>query len=426
MTSPRDRLLREVATRFLGRRAAIVAPVMLLALLGLSHSGAPRSQVAVLSVGFASMFCFFQYEAIESRTKLFSGARVRRSLQITLVGITLACAATGGLASPLLPILFAPVVVGLAAFGLTREHAALPGTLILSIVWIGLATIVAPFPAVPSPHRHVMLAAALLDSLLLVHVGVSAFTHAHAQLVDDLVHAREGLLSQALERTRSVESLGAKVAHEIKNPLASIRGLVELLGERVDNPRDARRLEVLQSEVQRLETLVHEYLTLARPLDALRREQTDLGRLVDEAIALLEGRARAAGVTLRWTAPATPSNEDVDGQRLLLALLNLLVNAIEASPGGATVAVVFAGSSDGPRLEIHDEGAGIAADLLPRLGLPYVTTKEGGTGLGVALARSIIEQHGGRLTFVPRTPCGTIVRIALLPTEDERSPSPEE
>lgn len=413
MTSPRDRLLREVATRFLGQRARIVAPVMVLALVTLGLSGAPRPQLIGIGTGFALMLVFFQLEAVQSRKQLFSALRVRRSLQLTLLGITLGCVATGGLGSPVLPMLFAPVVVGLAAFGIGRAHLALPSSVLLSFAAITLATVVSPFPPIPAPHRHVMAGAALLDALLLVHVGVGAFTRAHAALVDELSRAREGLLHDALSRTRSVESLGTKVAHEIKNPLASIRGLVELLAERIEEPRDARRLEVLRGEVQRLETLVHEYLTLARPLDEIRPAWRDLSGIGEEACALLEGRALAADVALTWSRPAAPIQAAVDEHRLLLVLLNLLVNAIEATPAGGHVELRLTEDVDAPRFVILDDGHGIAADLWARLGQAYVTTKSGGTGLGVALAQRIVEQHGGTLGFAPGEPRGTIVTVTL-------------
>ena len=124
-------------------------------------------------------------------------------------------------------------------------------------------------------------------------------------------------------------------------------------------------------------------------------------------------------------APSLPAGHG-DGQRLTQVLLNVVLNAIQASPRGATVQVNLGFECEGARLTVRDDGIGMTPDVLERIRKPYFTTKEGGTGLGVAVARVLVEQHGGRIEFRSNPGKGTTVTITL-PTKAKpcaRLPNP--
>ena len=146
-------------------------------------------------------------------------------------------------------------------------------------------------------------------------------------------------------RARGLECVGSKVAHELKNPLSAVKGLVQLLARSAADDRSRERLGVIAGEVTRMEGILRDYLTFARPLTDLSPEPVELGPLADEVLAVLEARSEAARVTLR--CKGGPVVADGDPRRLKEALLNLVANALEATPAGGSVEVEVSGDPDG-------------------------------------------------------------------------------
>jgi len=148
--------------------------------------------------------------------------------------------------------------------------------------------------------------------------------------------------------------------------------------------------------------------------------------VVRELAVLLETRAEEAGVTLALTGDAS-LELDADARKLRQALLNIVLNAIQASPRGATVRLAVSRScGEGARITVHDDGTGMTPEVLDRIRKPYFTTKEGGTGLGVAVARGLVEQHGGRLEYksVPGTGTTVTLTLPMKATPCTRLPNP--
>ena len=184
--------------------------------------------------------------------------------------------------------------------------------------------------------------------------------------------------------------MGTKVAHEVRNPLSAIRALVEVLAEKKDNDRDRRRLAVVLGEVDRIDEILRGYLALARPLDRIDPRPCDVGQLVREVAAVIEARAERAGVSLIVDGTAPPML--LDPRRLKEALLNLVLNAIDATaPGGRILlrAAPLAGGA-GATITVEDSGTGMAAEGLAAAGTPCHAQRAGGTGLGLALARVLL------------------------------------
>jgi signal transduction histidine kinase len=205
--------------------------------------------------------------------------------------------------------------------------------------------------------------------------------------------------------------MGAKVAHEVRNPLSAIRGLVEVIAEKNSDERDRKRLGVVLGEVARIDEILRGYLALARPLDQLEPRPADVGQLVREVAAVIEARAERAGVTL--VVEGTSALARIDPRRIKEALLNLLLNAIEATPPGGRVALRASVTGDGVVLSVEDSGPGMPPERLATAGTPFSTGRTGGTGLGLALARQAVEQHGGTLALDSAAGRGTVARLTL-------------
>jgi two-component system, NtrC family, sensor histidine kinase HydH len=224
------------------------------------------------------------------------------------------------------------------------------------------------------------------------------------------------------ERLSALGNMAAAVAHEIRNPLNAVSmGLQRLRVEFQPPETEEYRtlLDVVQGEVRRLNSIVEDFLSLARPL-TLRPEPIPVQALIDEVLLLVGGEARAAGITTeRAIADALPPVE-VDRDRIKQVLLNVTLNAIQAMPGGGTLTVGASASRSALHVDVSDTGSGIAPEVLPRLFEPYVTTKAKGLGLGLAIARRIVEAHGGSIEAENRPEGGSRFRVTL-PLGDPRS-----
>src|SRR5688500_16369588 len=234
-------------------------------------------------------------------------------------------------------------------------------------------------------------------------------------------------LRRRTQRLEAVTELSASLAHEIKNPLASIRSAVEQLGRSARSTVDERTLATLiVRESDRLARLLSEFLDFAR-VQVRTLARVDLGAVARGAAGLAAAHPdRASGVEVLCTAPNEPLVIEGDEDLLHRALFNLALNAVQASPSNGRVRVeiapitgdhVPAGVSfdhGGVALRVSDEGPGIAAEIRDRLFDPFFTTKPGGSGLGLPVVHRAIEAHRG-FVFVDSDECGTRVTV-LLPT----------
>jgi signal transduction histidine kinase len=201
------------------------------------------------------------------------------------------------------------------------------------------------------------------------------------------------------ERLATVGNMAAGVAHELRNPLNAVSmGMQRLRGEFDPAPREdyLRIVDLVQGEVRRLNTIVEEFLSLARPM-ALKREPINVAILLDEVLGLVESEASAAGIGIEREIPAHLAVLHADRDRIKQVLLNLVLNAIQAMPTGGTLGLGASAAGGTLTVTVADTGSGIAPDLLPKVFEPYVTTKAQGLGLGLAIARRIVEAHGGAI-----------------------------
>ena len=222
------------------------------------------------------------------------------------------------------------------------------------------------------------------------------------------------------QRLASVGRLAAGVAHEIRNPLSSIKGFATYFKERYpDAPREQETANIMIAEVDRLNRVVGQLLEFARPV-AVSPQLASLTQLIDNSIKLIEQQAKEKQITVKTLNSARSDRALIDADRISQVLLNLYLNAIESMKPGGTLAVEL--SADGEEsaigIKVSDTGCGIPAEHLPRIFDPYFTTKSTGTGLGLAIAHNIIEAMGGQIKISSRPDKGTTI-ILTLPIKEK-------
>ena len=230
----------------------------------------------------------------------------------------------------------------------------------------------------------------------------------------ELGRQKDQALSQA-DRAAAMLTLASGVAHEIGTPLGVISGRAAQLAARLpEDERNLRLAQTIQEEAEHINHTVRRFLELARG-GTPRTEEFRLGDLARAAAAMVEHRFQKAGVELALDAPGDLPGMHGDFQLLQHLLVNLLLNACDASQGGDRVQVAARQEESRMILEVTDQGKGIPEALAGRVMEPFFTTKpEGrGTGLGLALAREIVRMHRGRITLERVQPRGTRVRVEL-------------
>lgn len=233
----------------------------------------------------------------------------------------------------------------------------------------------------------------------------------------DLSHLKE--MEERLKRTdrlAAVGQLAAGLAHEIRNPLASISGSVQLLSENTAHSSEDRHLmNIVVKEADRLNHLLQEFLVFARPSQPVK-ECFKASELVLELTDLCMGDRRFAGIDVQRSCP-----DDAvlygDRRQLRQALWNLLINAAEAMPTGGSLNFSYDPLTQG--LIVADSGDGVPPDLRQKIYDPFFTTKDHGTGLGLATVHSIVEAHGGTLDLENSTEGGAKFIIHLPSVENE-------
>ncbi len=217
------------------------------------------------------------------------------------------------------------------------------------------------------------------------------------------------------QRLVTVGRLAAGVAHEIRNPLSSIKGFATYFRERYrENEQDAQTASILIQEVDRLNRVVGQLLEFSRPVSILPRP-VRLDRLIADIVKLVESQARAKGVTVAIEHRPGMPEVLLDADRLNQVLLNLFLNGIEAMDRGGVLTVRVDEAADSRRLEIRvsDTGCGIRPEDLSHIFEPYFTTKPSGTGLGLAIAHNIIEAMGAEIAVQSVPGAGTTFTLKV-------------
>jgi two-component system sensor histidine kinase HydH len=246
--------------------------------------------------------------------------------------------------------------------------------------------------------------------------GDDGVSMGHIILFSDLTEIQE--LKREVERSQRLASLGrlaAGIAHEIRNPLSSIKGFATYFGERYqDVPEDRKTAEIMVKEVERLNRVIGQLLEFARPL-AVKKKPTSLETMIHHSLKMIERDAQAKHIRVETDLSLDVSDVQIDPDRMNQVFLNLYLNAIEAMDDGGTLSVTMNQRKDlkSVRITVSDTGSGIEKEDLVHVFDPYFTTKQSGTGLGLAIVHNIIEAHKGEVRVVSETGRGTSVKIIL-------------
>jgi PAS domain S-box-containing protein len=249
-----------------------------------------------------------------------------------------------------------------------------------------------------------------------VHLSVGEFEIDGEMHFTGMLHdlSRRTELEEQLREATALARLGemaAVIAHEVKNPLAAVRGAVQVIGTRLPpGGNDGAIVKEILSRIDGLNDLIQDLLIFARP-PAPKPVRTDLRSLLDAVVALLKRDPALSEVDVQMTGTVTPVMADPN--LLTIVLQNLVINAAQAMQGRGPIRVTLTETDGWQHVEIADRGPGLPAEIRANLFRPFKTTKARGTGLGLATARRLMELHHGRITVVSPEGGGTVATISV-------------
>ncbi|PYX80689.1 MAG: PAS domain-containing sensor histidine kinase [Acidobacteria bacterium] len=216
-------------------------------------------------------------------------------------------------------------------------------------------------------------------------------------------------------RLAAIGRLASGVGHEVKNPINAIVVHLEVLRQKLQqmDPDTRRHMDVIASEIQRLDRVVQMLIDFTRPVE-LRLTDIDLSRIVDEVLSLASPDAERHGVRVIRQLAAETLPVRVDADLLKQALLNVVLNGVQAMPQGGNLEVAARRAGDREIvIEVRDQGAGIAPEIRDKVFNLYFTTKKAGTGIGLAMTYKVMQLHHGSVDFAPASPRGTVFQLTL-------------
>ncbi len=227
---------------------------------------------------------------------------------------------------------------------------------------------------------------------------------------------KEKAVQKRLREAEGLATLGkafSGLAHDLKTPLIAIGGLSRLVQKKFEKDDPCHnKLDMIIKETQRLEEMVKEMLDFSKPLE-LHRSEEDIRKVVKQCADLIADLAQQRRVNVDNQCPQNLPPISFDSSRIKQALINLLINAIDASPGGETVTVYSYLRQKKLVIEVRDNGSGIPIDRREEIFLPFFTTKRDGTGLGLPITKKIVEAHRGYVEVLGNRERGVTIRLVI-------------
>lgn len=231
-------------------------------------------------------------------------------------------------------------------------------------------------------------------------------------IIRDITERKQSeVIMMNAEKLTAVGELAAGIAHEIRNPLTSLKGFTQILREKSEDDSQ-KYFEIMRSELSRIEAILNELLVLAKP-QAMHVKPMEIGLLLREVVDLLQAQAFINNVLVETCMEEAVPLVECDPNQLKQVFINIVKNAIEAMPQGGNVVIKLTSVEDGVCIECADSGQGIPIDRLDKMGTPFFSTKENGTGLGFMVSRNIIESRKGNIHIDSKLGQGTAIRIIL-------------
>jgi signal transduction histidine kinase len=225
-------------------------------------------------------------------------------------------------------------------------------------------------------------------------------------------------LDEKLEREKALllEKMAPVLAHEIRNPLGSIKGAAQVLRSEAESAEQRNLLDVITEEVDRLNRVVSQFLDYARPYSSDLQPRS-INAVIEKALTVIEANSLSSRIDIRWELHPHLPPVPMDQEQIHQVIMNIAINAIEAMPDGGTLTVrtfrIESDAGDAVGIFIRDTGQGIRRETLKQIFTPFFTTKERGVGLGLAVCQRIIRNHGGRIRVKSIPGQGTIFHIRL-------------
>jgi two-component system NtrC family sensor kinase len=254
------------------------------------------------------------------------------------------------------------------------------------------------------------------DLQLLATAAASASVALENSRLSAELRRSEAVLARA-NRLSSIGTLAAGIAHEVRNPLTAVKTFLDLLPERQDDRDFVDQFRQLSlGELKRVTDLINDLLAMGRSTTT-QRAVISLDDCIEPVVRLVENQARNRQVQIVFESAPNVAPVHVDADQLKQIVLNLLLNALDASPPETTVTIRTFEDADGPGFEVEDQGVGIASDRVDDIFEPFYTTKKAGTGLGLALVHQMIVEHGGTITVDSEVGQGTLFTVFLPPAD---------
>ncbi|HET6459522.1 MAG TPA: ATP-binding protein [Syntrophales bacterium] len=272
------------------------------------------------------------------------------------------------------------------------------------------------------PFTHILLASLIIvitiEPFKLVLKMMFSRIYPEGKEVFTSLYAFDELLEK--EKSLLLEEMAPVLAHEIRNPLGSIKGAAQYLRSELSSGDHQRLLDVIIEEVDRLNSVVSQFLNYAKPY-ILNLKMHDVNQVIEKAISVIKASPRSENVVIDKELRTDLPFIEVDAEQLVQVILNVAFNAIEAMEGGGALifrtSKINSGDGEAVGISIRDTGKGIKKEEMKNIFKPFFTTKERGVGLGLAISQKIIKHHGGHIKVksIPRQGSIFYIRLGLTP-----------
>jgi two-component system, NtrC family, sensor histidine kinase HydH len=423
-------ILRQEHARFFGQvvGARLLALPLLAGVLLLItfEDPAPWRRIVLVSLLVAAS-AFFVIEAVRYRRRGLTGHAIPLNLAAAAIGPIVASFASGGLGSPIVYVII-PIGILVSVLVAPPLSWILVGFQIASawlFAWMGATGAISDFnlaafgggPHVGAPPSYLYWQATAITVVLLMSGKIGRVVRDMFDItIRRTLAAQQESLDAHAQQARELTAMSGEIAHELKNPLASVKGLSGLLAAQITDAKGAERIGVLRHEVDRMQSILEEFLNFSRPLVPLSLSESDAGAICREVAALHEGMAEERGLAIELRTDRAALR--CDPRKVKQIVINLLQNALDASAAGDVVTIETGPAGGSARIRVVDRGKGVDPSLGASAFDPGVTSKPEGSGLGLTIARALARQHGGDVVLSPRDGGGSIAEV-LLPTESK-------